>query len=395
MAGSALAPRPVNAADKIDAIDALANGLQPLFNDFADRAFDYPGFIAGDEDRTPLGDAVRGVARANCRAWAAADKSGYSTRVNAGNAELCGPYLDGLGEKPTDGTIGPPFSGGQCPVVYVVTYTATQDGATTDPASIAALGPVRGIRGRISETGARIVELNCRGVNLGSPTCIGVGNTGQGWYLLSGLNSAGSEPTAKIVSVSPCSGLDNCGDPEPEIQPPATVTPTTPIPPSITINLPGLGPVDVTVTINPTGDPQVCIPVLGVCEDFTIGVPGGGGGAGDGALPPGDVGDPGSGGTAGAGGDAEGEAPPGKVLTGLRLNLEQIPLNPKEYAPGVYRGVCYVYMGTPDGLDHDPAGAMVADGQFVYAERENLTRWRVSANTGYEVFVVPYYREVE
>jgi hypothetical protein len=52
-------------------------------------------------------------------------------------------------------------------------------------------------------------------------------------------------------------------------------------------------------------------------------------------------------------------------------------------------------MGGPEGLDQDYAGSMLSDGQFVFAEQDNLTRWRVAANIGYSWSVTPYYREVK
>jgi hypothetical protein len=83
------------------------------------------------------------------------------------------------------------------------------------------------------------------------------------------------------------------------------------------------------------------------------------------------------------------------MLWGLRIDIDTVPLGAKLYAPGVYRGVAYIYMGDDDGLDHDPAGAMLTDGQFVLAERDYLTKWRVAANDGYNLTVTPYYKPMQ
>jgi hypothetical protein len=83
------------------------------------------------------------------------------------------------------------------------------------------------------------------------------------------------------------------------------------------------------------------------------------------------------------------------MLWALKIDILTAPPYPKEFAPGVHRGACYVYMGTPAGLDHDPAGAMLRSGQLVLAERDYLTRWKVSANTGYDLRVTPYYKNRE
>jgi hypothetical protein len=101
----------------------------------------------------------------------------------------------------------------------------------------------------------------------------------------------------------------------------------------------------------------------------------------------------GTAGSTGAGGEEEGEAPEGKELWALKIDITSFPETPNEYAPGVYRGVCYVYMGDENGLDHDPAGAMLRDGQLVLAEKEGLTKYRVAANPGYNLLVTPYWRK--
>jgi hypothetical protein len=50
-------------------------------------------------------------------------------------------------------------------------------------------------------------------------------------------------------------------------------------------------------------------------------------------------------------------------------------------------------MGDENGLDHDPAGAMLKSGQLVLAEKEGLTKYLVSANLGYDLTITPYWRE--
>jgi hypothetical protein len=67
----------------------------------------------------------------------------------------------------------------------------------------------------------------------------------------------------------------------------------------------------------------------------------------------------------------------------------------RQLASGVYRGGAYIYMGGEVALDQDFAGALLRDGQFVYAEKDNLTKWRVAANMGFNWNVTPYYRQAE
>jgi hypothetical protein len=83
------------------------------------------------------------------------------------------------------------------------------------------------------------------------------------------------------------------------------------------------------------------------------------------------------------------------MLWGVKVAITTAPPNANQFAPGIYRGVCYVYMGDANGLDSDPAGATMTSGQMVLAERDYLTKWRVVANAGYNLSVTPYYKDSE
>lgn len=373
----------------------VASGLQELIFGRPGLFVDRPGFVAGPSPETGLAKAVQAITRFNCREWAAEDKSRNSVAYNQGAAEVCSPYLQGLNEEPTDGFAGVPFEGGQCAAVYLVNITTTSESGVQETFTVAARGPVGGVRVREREDGVELFELNASGLVFSS-ACIGVANTGQQFYLLGSTDGPGDQADIRINSVSICSGTDICGNPPPVYRPPATVTPTTPLPPNITIDIPGVGPITVTIEPGPGGNPSVCAPDLGVCIPVgpTSPVNPDGDGGSD-PPPPGDVGAPGSPEGTGSGGEAEGEAPPGSVLVGLKLDLLQAPVNAREFAPGVYRAAAYIYMGTPAGLDQDYAGSQLTDGQFVYAEKDNLTRWKVSANLEFSWRVTPYYREVE
>lgn len=393
MAGQLPPPRPVNDEDGDDLLIPLVSGVQELLfapvNPFNNR----PGFVAGPTPETGLGRAVQGITRLNCRLWARRDKTNFSGRVNAYNGEVCGPYLDELGENPDPGSVAPPFRGGQCNDVYLVAYTAKSDFGGTLAATVRARGPIGGVRTRIAENGARLVELFCRNLDAGSATCGPLGDAPAAWRVLSSFGNAGDPGTVKINSVSPC-GLDNCGDPPTLIQPPATVTPVAPIVPTINIDLPGVGPININIDLDDKGRPVLCAPDVETCItiDPTFGG-GGDGGGGSGGPPPGDVGDPGTPEATGEGGEAAGQAPPGSILVGLRVDLLTASPKARQYAPGVYRAAAYIYMGTFRGLDQDYAGSMLTDGQFIFAEKENLTHWRVRANTNYNWLTTPYYRE--
>jgi hypothetical protein len=164
-----------------------------------------------------------------------------------------------------------------------------------------------------------------------------------------------------------------------------------------------VGPPPITNPDNPTGPPLIPIPpfqdpVYGptpiVGPEGPAGDPGDTGG-GTPPPPPGDIGDPGGPSDTGAGGEAEGEAPEGSILVGLKIDILASPSKARQFAPGVFRGACYIYMGAASNLDQDYGGSMLKSGQFFFAEKENLTHWLVSANSGYNHRVTPYYREVE
>lgn len=352
----------------------------------------YAGYIKDPPLEGLIPNVGVGVARQACRRYAD-NPDGLPGAVAAGFERVCRPYLDdiGYGAAPT---IEKPFEGGQCQAVYLVTYTARQGGEIGAQATIAALGPVQGIRGRISETGARLVELNCKGVNLGSDTCIGVGNSGQGWYLLAGLGSSGPEPVAVIDSLSPC-GADNCGNPPPVFtkpKPPEAPGPVRePYSPGPGVNI------DIDLEIGPQGNITFNIgtgPV--VIDPF-----GGGGGGDDGGgspvsgLPPGDIGSPDAPVPTDPTGKASGCAPANSVLVGVKVNIVASPPYGSQYDPLVRRGVCYVYMGTSTNLGLIPEGVAMRSGQMFFAPLDNLTCWEVNANTGYVLQVIPYYRALE
>jgi hypothetical protein len=372
--------RSLAADDKAIALEDTVGGIDGLLNSFGSLLFNRREFVADDASATPLDAAVKALTRYNCRKWAASDKSQFSNRVNAGNEEICGLYLDSIGENPGAGDLVQELPNGQCPLGYQAVFSLrrTQDGATTSGTDTV-FGPVgrtyvdRGVGGGRRELGVEAFDFS------GSPVSkpfLNYPDT-DNWVFTA-------------FSVNPFSGNpDNCGSSPFLYLPPPVGTPSTPIPPEITVNIPGIGPVSVTVTFDDEGNPTFCVEELDYCVTIPFRPPG---------LPPSSPGtppgpgEPGSPTPTGLGGDAEGEAPDGKELLGLKIDLVEIPEGARTFAPGVYRGVAYVYMGGSEGLDQDYAGSQLSDGQFIYAEREGLTKWRVQANTGYNMSVTPYYR---
>lgn len=370
----------------------LASGVKELLfapvNPFNNR----PGFIAGPTPATGLARAVQGVSRLNCRIWASRDKSGYSPRVNQYNGDVCGPYLDDLGENPFGGFVGPAFRGGQCQgVLYAVTFEynlIATDGTTIEPkitATSNAIGPISGIRGfGLPEFQNIVIDSGV------GPDFVRTGSCPQGCYR-----------NIRLISIARVDGSpDGCGNVPTVVQPPGTVTPGTPIVPNIDIDLPGVGPINITVDIDADGNPVIIAPdidgeiTIAPDVEFGGGDDGGGGDPGD----PTDPGSPGGSEGTGLGGDAEGQAPPGQELVGLLVTVAEAPGDANKFANNSkqpFRGIGYVRMGYPNRLGLDISGGTVISPQFFHAQQRGLTNWAVAANTGFDLTIQPYYRDIE
>lgn len=362
---------------------AFADRARRLLKDAAElTSGNDPNYIRDAQPESIFERIPLAAARQGCRRYAD-NPSEYSGRRQARVERACRPYLDdiGYGSPPS---IDQPFRGGQCPGVnYVVNLRFYRvDGSVFGDGQQSGPGPVT------------VVPSGTQAPPPGTPACP-IGQTYKpgralafnGVERISWGGGCAVRETTEILSIVRSDGLsDDCGsqpplitDPFPPLTPGPPVEPFNPSPdididigveikPDLTIDVDfGTGPIN----IDPFGDDPE---------------------AGGGSEGPGSPGAPGD---TGQGGGTEGEAGEGEVLTGLRIDFLEPPIGGKEYAPGVYRGVCYIYMGTADGLDHDPAGAMLRDGQFVYAEKDYLTRWRVEANMGYNLRVTPYYRPSE
>jgi hypothetical protein len=374
-------------------LDRVAQEAPKFFRDGIDQVVSGEGrYLAEGEPQGVVGKIGQAVGRAYCRQYGAnpgAAKFGNAVRIE----NACRPYLNTL--NPGDGSeIEVPFDGGQCPGIrYKVSIRWIFDGVPQNPELVGLLGPlgplnVSGSNGAFDRSMFAGGRFNLVGESCGAPT-----DTTPGIKSLGNVNRPGTV-SASVVSVVACSGSqDNCGNQPPVVRQPRPRT--DPTGPQFRFN-PGPGvKVDINVDVQANGTINVDIggPVVNI--DLFGGDGGGSGGSGGGGAPPGDIGSPGSPSSPGTGGESSGEAGPGQVLVGLKIDVLDVPDKANEYSPGVYRGVGYVYMGVPGNLDQDFGGSMVRDGQFLFAERDNLTAWAVRANVGFSLRTTPYYREVE
>ena len=329
---------------------------------------------------------------ANLPAWARLLGNGPSGALD----RICTPYWNDNG---WDGPELPPaqFTGGQCDgAIYIV--NATTERENTDGTFQAAVsrawkarGPIGGLTQGTGVGGNEGFGFSNRGAQFGasSYTC-GFGSNPALLALAFRVYLSGVHKVSG-VSVAACD-LDNCGDLP--TQPPVPGPNPPPDPGPIG------GPVPTDDPNNPDGPPLIPLPpyqdpVYGPTPIVGPTGPTGQPGGGTPPPPPGDVGDPGGSSDTGAGGETEGEAPEGSVLVGLKIDVLASPPRARQFVEGIFRGAVYIYMGVAGNLDQDYGGSMLKTGQFFFAEKENLTHWKINANSGYNHRVTPYYRELE
>jgi len=243
---------------------------------------------------------------------------------------ICKPYLDdNQWDSPA---LEPPFTGGQCPVQYAVSWTTisptfsggeggftfTSSRSCSDPGFLAAFGPIKGTT-YIGDENGWSWGLECRD-QFGNPQRI----VSAGGVIPAGEDIV-DRGSSFITSLSICDGTDDCGDPEP-----APVPGPNPAPLPDPIRLPedeprpnprnpdGLPDIPVDPFPDPFGGPS--FPALPDGFGFGGGRSGGGG-AGRGFDPIENNDETG-------GQDEDFDDPPeGEVWVGAYLELTQVPGN--------------------------------------------------------------------
>lgn len=340
-----------------------------------------PEWINEGQPNSIVLGATQASYRQACRRWA---RGGFdpNERRDDWYSEICKPYLQDIGEWPGDETVSQPFTGGQCEgVEYFFAYNWTDaNGNTGESSGGPYVGPLSGLR--VEE------NLNIEGNYTGISDIYITDGLGVERLFKDNGETGLPRSDRNYRAVRADGQPDICGNPPPEVRGREPIgEPMTPRPPKTPPEI----DIDIDFEFFPDSQIQIC--VGGTCgtKRDPFDRPLGDGGDGDEAVP----GSPGDGGDTGDGGETEGEAPEGEVLVGLKINFLGVPVQPKLYTDDVHRGVAYVYMGFPGQLDQDFAGSMLADGQFVFAEKEGLTAWRVRANVGYNLQVIPYYKPKE
>lgn len=377
-------------AAKDGLLDLAAEYVTAGLGDFLYATTELPQFLADESPVTAPAVPLKEITRLACRAYARGGGPQNLPGFDAAWGGICGPYLDSIGEAPLPGEgVSAPFSGGQCPGVnYKIDWSWSAPGFNSGPQTANRTGPLG-----FSRAGTGSLDCGSSGATYNVYTMTeGTGNNPVSL-------AAGCGAELNGLTVTRLDGLpDDCGGPPVEYDPPKVKPGLPTLPPSTPIDFPGVGPIGVDITFDPDGTINVNLPDIGVevgIEDPFGLSDDGGDEAPPGGPPPGDVGEPGSPVGVGAGGEEEGQAPEGSVLVGLRVQIVTVPDSRTRYTPEVLRGAYYAYMGVPGLLDLDFGGSMVRQDQFLFAEKENLTNWRIKANNGYELITTPYYRQVE
>lgn len=363
-------------------IDFVAGTTQLVLQQSFDYTTDFPGFIASPIDEPGPFGVAKAIAQQSCRRWARGEGIPSLPGFDAFYGGICGPYLDSLGESPSDGSLELPFEGGQCAgVLYNVSVTGILPPNAPQTFEANIVGPLR--------YNADLPPVPP------DPGCTG----GSSWQRFSIAGSGGSTITwvgcdADLVVnyVNPLGGgANNCGNPTPIYETPVSAPGLPPLQP-INVNVPGIGPVEVDVSFDDDGNINVSLPGLGL--EVTVPnplAPGDDGGDDDDGIP-GDQGQPGLPAVGGDGEPAEG-GDNDRVLLGVKVDLlssppraNQIFNETEAYTKGAY----FVYLGGDAGFEQIPSAAIVRDEQF-YTAPEGCNRFRVVPNVGFTILVTPYY----
>lgn len=322
-----MAPRPLRPGEGQDVIDALTGGVSQVFADAYDLFTDRAGFIADENPSSALAAAVRDVNRYTCRVWARNPDQGFQGSSPQRQQQICGPYLESIEEDPEPASPAPPLiTGGQCPGVI---YQVQALGANTTNGA-----PINSNRGNFTgpiTSGPRTSPP--------PPTCVGTGilsniefRAGNG-TLIVGQVGCGNLPQNLRVVATPVTAEPpgGCGDSGPQINPPVARAGLPALSPTLPVTLPGIGPVNIEVGIDPTGTISIGVPSLGLEGTVSVGGGGGPGAGGPSGARPGSPGSVGGGIAGGSGGGAEegqgedvafGPAPEGRVWVGALVEVD-------------------------------------------------------------------------
>lgn len=375
------------------AVDEAKN----FFRDSFDSATSGAGIYLRDGNPSSItGKAAQAINRRQCEVWGK-DPTAFRPAWSDQLADICGPYLNDRGLPPPVPEAKSPFVGGQCSClsysykIQIVRQSGALDGTLTLSGRYGPIGQPTFTQ-QPSGTSPRITQVF---YNDGGPT--GAGTTCLPQALRLG-NSAGRPIT--ITSLRVVDIVQNgthppggCGNPPPEYLPGAPYGPPLPSPPQLVPGDPASPSFDVTV--NPDGSIEVCSG--DTCITINPGpdgeIPRDEPGGEEPPLEPGNQGQPGSP-SGNFQDEAEGEDPT-RNLVGVSVQIVSLPNRANQFFNNFEtytKGPYFVFFGGDGGYSQNPEAAIARAEQFYYAP-PGCNKWRVVANVGYTLNVVPYYSE--
>lgn len=371
-------PRTITQADKDAMADLVRRAARRVF--VPDAGVTLSGqpvrsFLAGTAPTTLWSRLQWEIGRETCRRWAAGKSDSILPSRESFLRDTCSPYISAAFGAIDPARVSRGFAGGQC--VGTLYRVQVRRAPSIQDFGQDLFGPIGNFSYVV--TGSPTFRLIMSVPHRDGIATSNVGQPGE------------SDIATYVQTVERLSGPpDTCGD-RPGVWGPGNNPTGVPAPAPIPSppGMPWLFP-GVNITLNPDGTITISFgdgtaPVTidpGSEPSFPSLPPPGGGTAGTPVA-------------TGPGGEASGDAPGGQMLWGVKVAITTAPPSANQFAPGIYRGVCYVYMGDANGLDNDTAGATMTSGQMVLAERDYLTKWRVVANAGYNLSVTPYYKDTE
>lgn len=351
---------------RVPSITDTITGAIDAFDDLADT-------IANPPQDKPLRAAIGEAGQKYCN-YLGAVPGAASGLLGPGfivGGLLCKPYWDGAGyDAPVQ---IPPFTGGQCAVLYSCPIFRNPPGPGAIGSSLAnILGPVTDV----STTFLGSFQWRCS-------------VTGANGTQNQVVNVLAGEPSPTLGPLVRQDGSpDNCGNPPGGTYAPGANPPPTPSFPS------GSGP-----GVDPDGQPYFFVPPIDspIPGGDPIGVPPLPTTDNPSPAPPG-PGEPGTPVTPGDGVAAEGEADDGEELVGVKVEVLTTPENANKFqdiSVNVWRGIGYVRMGYPGRLGVDMSAATAQSPQFYHAQQRGLTNWEVLARNGFTIRATPYFRKIE
>lgn len=379
--------------------DAVGSALDAAFQ----VATDFPGALASSDNFLGPLVVAKPIIRLACRRVARGGGPANNLAFQAGMRSICAPYLGTLGEDiSSDGEVGPPYAGGQCAVFYRVAIDYRRQGfrcsdgvLTFSDSNLRTESPAINRIGPISYAGRSVLSTgNCGPIRYGFNFL--TGNNSAFQVAPSGVNQTQRLELAdlNIRMVRVDGQLDNCGNTGPEYRPPRYpfgLPPVAPVP----VEFPDGSVTGVDVGFDDDGNVIVNFPDLGLT--VTVPNPLAGSSSSEGGEDEGE--DPGFQGVAGApsgatSGAAEGEDPD-RELVGVLVSTLGIPAranrnfnSTEAYTKGAY----YVFLGGVAGLELQINAAVSRSDQFFYAPK-SANRFRVVANAGFSINVIPFWRE--